>query len=217
MFKVKMIRILDDPASSRYAKFTAPSWSDFDFSFYDAVKPATLQDQRGLQFSDVKAGGKPWTDTEKACFYSHYNLWKECATRQDGLPYLILEHDALLVDTSQVFFDPRFQVVYFGQHAMEAVMYTPLTAKKLVQSTQGVLIDRGPMSYLDRFLGIYSKQSEHGVPHARLLGPSAPVRSVIDPKLGTTIDHGDERSSVSYRVTRGDERNLFFVTDLSNI
>lgn len=187
MFKTIMIRIDGNPISERYARYCAKSWAGFDLRFYDAITPETLHQQSGLTFG-TRSNGRELTDTEKACFYSQYNLWKKCAI--ENVPILILEHDAYLKKPGAIDFNPHLQVQFFGQHAMEAVMFHPEFARRLVDHCSKNEVS-GPMQLVDTLVGYFNKgsQSRHALPHARYMGPMAPVQSVIDPRVGTTVDH----------------------------
>ena len=187
MFKTIMIRVKGDPVSEAYAKYCSKSWTGFDLRIYDAVTPDTLHLQSGLTFG-TRSNGRELTDTEKACLYSQYNLWKKCAV--ENIPILILEHDAYLEKPGAIEFNPHLDVQFFGQHAMEAVMFHPRFAKRLVRHCENNAVS-GPMNLVDSLLGFFNKgtQSRNARPHARYMGMDAPVKSVIDPNLGTTVDH----------------------------
>ena len=182
-----MIRDPNNPVSKAYSEFCEPSWYGFDLQFYDAVIPDTLYKQKGILFG-TKSNGRYPSDTEKACFYSQFNLWKQSAL--ENKPVLILEHDALLKKPHYIHFNPNLAVQYFGQHAMEAVMYHPKFCNALVTEAGRKPMKTGPMGFVDHMLCYTrTKQSRYGMPHARYQGRSAPVKSVIDPNIGNTIKH----------------------------
>lgn len=186
-FKTIMIRIKDDKVSEAYARYCRDSWLGFNLKFFDAITPETLSEQSGLSFGK-RGNGRELTDTEKACFYSQYLLWKKCA--KESVPILILEHDAYCVRPETVKFNPSLEVQFFGQHAMEAVMFHPRFAERLINWC-GKREVTGPMQLVDTLVGYFNKgqQSRFGIPHARYMGTQAPVKSVINPKLGTTVAH----------------------------
>jgi hypothetical protein len=208
-FKVRMIRVKGNETSEAYASYCAESWRkhNFNFRFYDAITPATVDAQSGLTFG--KKGRRDLTPTEKACFYSQYNLWKKCAI--ENVPILVLEHDAYLENADAIQFNPHLEVQYFGQHAMEAVMFHPKFARRLMDYTKTHSVI-GPMATVDLLLGFFNvnAQSRYGIPHSRFQGKHAPVRSVFDPNLGNTIDHN---SSLLERVNNGDG-DLFKIINL---
>jgi GR25 family glycosyltransferase involved in LPS biosynthesis len=203
-----MIRIKGNEVSERYAKYCAPSWFGFDIRYSDAVTPETLHEQSGLTFG-VRGNGRELTDTEKACLYSQYNLWKKCAI--ENVPILVLEHDAYLETPEAIEFNKNLYVQFLGQHSMEAVMYHPTFAKILVEHCSKNKIS-GPMQLVDKLLGYFNKgaQSRYALPHARYQGKFAPVKSVIDPNMGTTVDHN---GSTLDRLKSGDA-DLFNIVNL---
>tara|TARA_R110000868_G_scaffold886_8_gene6764 strand:- start:1062 stop:1697 length:636 start_codon:yes stop_codon:yes gene_type:complete len=207
--KIAMIRVKGNAVSEAYANYCAKSWARFPtFKIYDAVTPATLSQQSGLMFKP-RGNGKEMTDTEKACMYSQYNLWKKCAIEE--MPILVLEHDAWLVNKNAIVFNDNLDVQFFGQHAMEAVLYHPRFAKRLMRHTMSNEVS-GPMMLVDQLVGYFNKgtQSRHALPHARYMGKHAPVRSVLDPNVGTTVSHGDMSTADRLAV----DRDLFKIIDL---
>ena len=187
IFKTRMIRIKGNEVSEKYAGYCKNSWSGFDLRFYDAITPKTLHEQSGLTFGK-RGNGRDLTNTEKACLYSQYNLWKKGAI--ENVPILVLEHDAFLEKPSAIEFNPHLMVQFFGQHSMEAVMYHPSFCRQLIDYCNKNPVS-GPMNLVDELLGFFKKgsQSRHALPHARYQGKLAPVKSVIDPNIGTTVDH----------------------------
>lgn len=208
IFKTRMIRIKGNEVSEKYAKYCSKSWFGFNLRYSDAVTPKTLHEQTGLTFG-VRGNGRELTDTEKACLYSQYNLWLKCA--KENVPILVLEHDAFLTNASAIHFNPNLMVQYFGQHSMEAVMYHPNFCKMVVDYCSKNKVS-GPMQLIDQLLGYFNKgtQSRHGIPHARYQGRLSPVKSVIDPNIGTTVDH---EGSTLDRLKTGDG-NLFRLVNL---
>lgn len=204
-----MIRVKGNDISERYAHYCAKSWSGFNLRFYDAVTPETLSEQSGLKFG-LRGNGRELTDTEKACLYSQYNLWKKCAT--ENVPILVLEHDAYLVNKHAIQYNPALMVQYFGQHSMEAVMYHPSFAERILKHCENNEVT-GPMLLVDTLLGFFKvgSQSRHNLPHARYQGRFSPVQSIIDPNIGTTVDHN---GSTLDRLNNGDG-DLFRIVDLS--
>ncbi len=124
---------------------------------------------------------------------------------------LLLEHDAWLENPSAIQFNPYLDVQFFGQHSMEAVMFHPRFAKKLIIHCNNNPVS-GPMNLVDKLLGFFNKgeQSRYSLPHARYQGMLAPVKSVIDPSLGNTIDH---HGSTADRLKTGDA-DLFKIVDV---
>lgn len=209
IFKTRMIRVKGDSVSERYAAYCKESWDGFNLALVDAVTPATLHEQSGVTFGR-RGNGRELTDTEKACFYSQYNLWKKCAI--ENVPILVLEHDAWLENPSAIQFNPNLEVQFLGQHSMEAVLYHPRFARRLMRYCEARPVS-GPMQLVDTLVGYLNKgqQSRFALPHARYMGPFAPVKSVIDPNLGTTVNH--DGTTADRLVKDGD---LFKIIDTAN-
>ena len=209
-FKTIMIRVKENSLSDQYAEHCSKSWNDFDLHYFNAITPNNLSQQSGLTFGK-RGNGAELTDTEKACFYSQYHLWKKCATEKK--PILILEHDAWLQNSAPINFNPNLQVQYFGQHAMEAVMFHPVFCQKILDHVSNNPVT-GPMTLVDGLLGYFKskEQSRYGLPHARYMGKLAPVHSVIDPSIGTTVTH---QSGTTVDRLKEDE-DLFRLVELKN-
>ena len=186
-FKTIMIRVKDNYLSDQYAEHCSKSWNDFDLKYFDAITPNNLSQQSGLTFGK-RGNGAELTDTEKACFYSQYHLWKKCAFER--VPILILEHDAWLQRPEFITYNPSLFVQFFGQHAMEAVMFHPQFCDRILDHVSKNPVS-GPMNLVDGLLGYFNNvnQSRYGLPHSRYMGKFAPVHSVVDPVLGTTVTH----------------------------
>ena len=86
-----MIRIAEHPVSVMYSRICEDSWKKFDYkiNFFDAVTPKDLVYRNELTFKKDR-----YSDTEKAVWYSHYDLWVECAKRHETM--IVLEHDSFL-------------------------------------------------------------------------------------------------------------------------
>ena len=209
IFKTRMIRVKGDRVSEKYADYCKQSWEGFNLALVDAVTPETLHEQSGVTFGR-RGNGRELTATEKACFYSQYNLWKKCAI--ENVPILVLEHDAWLETPSAIQYNPNLEVQFLGQHSMEAVMYHPRFAKRLMKYCDTRPVS-GPMQLVDTLVGYLNKgaQSRFALPHARYMGPFAPVKSVIDPNLGTTVNHD---GTTADRLVK--DRDLFKIVDVSN-
>lgn len=95
--QVYMIVIKDHLVSNYYKTMCLPSWEQqFECNIYDAVTPDILDKQGDeIPFAPRKWNGNGFSKTERACFYSHYNLWKKCLELDE--PIIIVEHDANLI------------------------------------------------------------------------------------------------------------------------
>jgi len=64
---------------------------------YEAVTPEGLHIQQGLDFAYKLSKGSygvEFSPTEKAVWYSHFNLWKACIKMNK--PIVVIEHDMKL-------------------------------------------------------------------------------------------------------------------------
>ena len=91
-----MIQIPDNEVSQHYVQESLPSWEShgFDVNLFDAYTPEHMPDYLdfGL-FWDTR----DFSESEKAGFYSHLELWRKCYTEEK--PIIIIEHD-VKCDTS---------------------------------------------------------------------------------------------------------------------
>ena len=95
-FKIHMIGMSDHPVSQMYTRTVLPSWKKhgYEVGHFEAITPKDLYKKNKLIFGK-KGKSRPFSLTEKAVWYSHFELWCECLRRQE--PFLIIEHDAKLV------------------------------------------------------------------------------------------------------------------------
>jgi glycosyl transferase family 25 len=92
-----IIRLKDNPISEKHADECVTQAKTFgiDIAYFDAINgleyPSHLERLKifpKYKFKKGRAG-------VFGCFLSHYYLWKKCM--EDGIPYLILEHDGYFV------------------------------------------------------------------------------------------------------------------------
>lgn len=93
--EINCIYISGHPISEMYVRLIEPSWDGYNFRPRKAVTPKDLVYRHELPFGIKKAGKiREFTLTEKAVWYSHYDLWKSCVRR--NTPMVIIEHDSKL-------------------------------------------------------------------------------------------------------------------------
>ena len=92
--EVWMIAISHSGISQLYVKECSPSWKNYNLNFFEAITPRSLPSLNELSFFKKNISNKPFTDTEKAVWYSHYLLWKKCW--EEEKPLIIIEHDSIL-------------------------------------------------------------------------------------------------------------------------
>lgn len=85
------------PVSEMYKREVQDSWKDYDLSFFNAVTPRDLYQKHKLTFGlkDSRKPHREFTSTEKAVWYSHFELWCKCV--QLNKPIIVVEHDSKLV------------------------------------------------------------------------------------------------------------------------
>ena len=98
MIPVYMIAMTDHPISQMYVREVMSSWKEHDITpkIHEATTSKDLVYRNQLTF-DIKRTGRekrPFTSTEKAVWYSHFDLWCRCV-RQG--PLIIVEHDSKLM------------------------------------------------------------------------------------------------------------------------
>lgn len=86
-----MISITDNPISQYYKNEVLPTWNGYTVNHFEAVTPDTLQNYSYLNFAK-KRDKIEFTDTEKAVWYSHVELWVKARTT----PIIVVEHDIRL-------------------------------------------------------------------------------------------------------------------------
>lgn len=82
-----MIQIPDNKVSQHYANLCVPTW-DCKVNLFDAYTPEHMPDY--LTFGEFW-GHRQFSESEKAGFYSHLELWKKCW--QEDKPIAVIEHD----------------------------------------------------------------------------------------------------------------------------
>jgi len=143
---------------------------------------------------------KDFTPSEKACWYSHYTMWKRISTTNERS--LIIEHDALLLD--EIADDVSKDFMKFGTH-MEAYVMSPELATYLCTRIEEgtVIVTLGPQGFLHDFT---IPRRNTGRPWNIDFTVRHIVRQLYDESLGLTINHWegtpyeDEKSLDGYRA-----------------
>lgn len=202
--KAIMIGMSDNDVSNYYMERTIPSWEDvgIDVILYEAITPKNLSDYNYLEFGynnsnkyKNKKIKKQITDTERACFYSHIEILKMIKDREED--FIILEHDALLVDPDEFFkvFDQRdnYDLMYFGQ-AIEAYWMNKKTMEKFLIRIMKSKVDAGPMGMIRWHLG-------NPITYKSWTYSTQITKQLYNPNIGQTINHyeGQEELAELYR------------------
>ena len=138
--KVYMIGMDDHPISVMYKRSVLPSWKDYKVVEFAATTPKDLIYKNKLEFNIKSAGKKrEFTLTEKAVWYSHFELWCKCIN--EG-PIIILEHDSMLIKPLPDLSKEGYKFLSFinrdfgkeGKHIAPGSGYyiTPVIAERLV-------------------------------------------------------------------------------------
>ena len=89
----------DHPVSQMYMREVLPSWNDkgYKVKIYDAVTSRDLIYKNKIDFDKKYPSAHPdgidFSSTEKAVWYSHFELWCKCFIQG---PMIIIEHDSFL-------------------------------------------------------------------------------------------------------------------------
>jgi hypothetical protein len=141
-YNIFMIVMKDHPVSLMYQREVLPSWKELghDVKLFDATTPKDLVYKTKLDFKTKTTGKKrEFTATEKAVWYSHFELWCKCI---DKGPLIVLEHDSKLVSQLPDMSDEGYKFLSFierdfgakGKHIAPGSGYyiTPPIAERLV-------------------------------------------------------------------------------------
>ncbi len=190
-----MIIIKDNEASEYYANYCLPSWEKVGLkvSRFNAVVPNNLSDRFELLFAKYSSGKKytkqnlkvEITDTEKACFYSHYDLWKKSIDY--NVPIFVIEHDSYLENPNNLWYESSCAIIFYDKAAMGSYVINPWFASLLCDFVQKREISSGPYALIRSF-GNYYKISDRIVneTHNMYLPAS---NQVMSDKYGNTIEH----------------------------
>ena len=131
----------EHPVSQMYVRLSEPSWTKFDYklNFFEAVTPKDLYKKNKLTFNRKD---RDFTETEKAVWYSHFELWCKCLNSNKGM--IIVEHDSKLVKPLPNLENEGYKYLSFmkrdfGRHKGKYVLcpgsgyyITPAVAQRLI-------------------------------------------------------------------------------------
>lgn len=85
---IRMIALSGDPKSQYYSQLCVERWAELRYTIevFEGTTPDNLGDE--LPFAERKFHGKPFTQIEKAIWYSHFRLWQTVTE-----PTYVIEHD----------------------------------------------------------------------------------------------------------------------------
>lgn len=190
-----MIVIIGNEKSIFYYNHSKISWEKHNIkvNVFNAITPDKLKREHELTFSRYSSSIKytsrnikaQITETEKACWYSHFKLWQECC--YSNKPLLILEHDCTLLDDRKLWSDNSYGIIFFDKAAMGSYIIYPWFAKILVKEAMSSVIDTGPYAFIE-FISIKNNFQDKNVNcRHKLFNPAA--NQVYSNDHGNTIDH----------------------------
>lgn len=190
-----MIVIKGNKASEYYANYCKKSWENFgiNVNIFDAITPKDLKDLKDIKwhkysdqqkYKDINMNVEI-TDTEKSCFYSHYMLWKKCVSR--NTPILVLEHDAYLENSENLWFDMDYGMIFSDDAATGSYVVFPWFAKLLIDYIKKYKIGSGPYSIIES-CAVFNNVKNKLV-NKRHKKFKAASNQVMSEKYGSTIEH----------------------------
>jgi len=186
---VWMIVVPNNKISNYYYQRTKKSWEKHNFKVrkFPAVTPETLHLQQNQLVFDTKRAGRskrPFTETEKAVWYSHYNAWRFAKDLKD--PIIIAEHDAWLEKPiAKEIFDERIVSLSHNRnngrtyYAAGVCYYlNQEICGQLISGIRGVKIIENSDNWIHKHVDRFGKwERKHAFQYS-------------NPKVGKTIKHG---------------------------
>lgn len=190
-----MIVIDDDVASNYYYEYCKSSWNSAGIAVnrFSAITPSQLSLYNELKFSKYSSSLKyvnknikaEISETEKACWYSHFSLWANCAFSKK--PTLVLEHDSFLLDHNKLWRDDKYGIIFYDKAAMGSYLLQPWLASILVNNALMSNISYGPYWFI---ASIGDKLNiKHLIVNDTHRKYKAASNQVMCPRYGNTIEH----------------------------
>lgn len=208
MTPIYMISITHDEISQAYKRIAEKSWHDkgYHISHYEAVTPHTLSHYTSLSFERRKRskGNNLFSDTEKAVWYSHYNLWNMCVELDE--PICVIEHDSLLVDYLPDFTGSDIELFavhdYRYDHIVRDVAHTvspcagyyiqPSAARDMINKARSSMISLNVDWTVHETYEDYHPETQRKYDlFQKVLLPQCVVRQIYDEQIGNTIIHNN--------------------------
>lgn len=190
-----MIVVKNNEASEYYANYCTKSWEAVGLKVqrFDAIVPDNLNSLnqiRWKKYSDQKKYSRlninvEITDTEKACFYSHYMLWKKCIEKKE--PILVIEHDSYLEHPENLWIDSDCGMIFYDKASMGSYVIFPWFAQIVVNHLKKSGIGGGPYGILEDIARRHKAINKHvNIRHKRYKAAS---NQVMSDRYGNTIEH----------------------------
>jgi hypothetical protein len=197
------IVIKDNPISEFYYSKIQPVWQTINVNpiRFNAITPLSLPEQplvfkKNFAHKYSKIGGKEFTPTEKACFYSHFLLWEKSIELNEKI--VVIEHDTVPFNPNLLFYENTNWFKSFDIGATGCYVIDPFFAKlsrnRLLE--QGVC--SGPLGELQHFFCGFFPNSQHSfvVKNRKslffnLINPNyvAATSQIFHERYHTTIKH----------------------------
>lgn len=181
----KIIRMKDNTISNELALKLTSSLDDLNMSydFFDAICGDQIEQvwtSKQLKFFFKQNANKKLPGV-KGCFLSHYSLWEECIIA--NTPYLIFEHDALMIrPLPNNILDLDYDVLNLDYASRVEVDY-----EKHLNTNKGQEIKSWPVAPEKKgFLSRASKSSIKGL-HAYIIKPAGAKKLIKKAKENGTI------------------------------
>lgn len=209
---VFMIAMSDHEVSKKYALVCNKSWTDHGFKVLhvEATTPKSLKGELSrfpyIRFNDVKhtvgSKGKPFTDTEKSIFLSHFRCWLSCIA--GNTPVIVAEHDAMCTGQPiEKTYDHPLVVLcrtekrknHLGEQYVlplpaGAYYVTPLAASMLIFRALSKINTANVDSVIDWVLWrTWRPQIKRYDLYREAVKPYCCAKQIVVDKWGTTIDH----------------------------
>lgn len=194
-----VIVIRNDPASEFYFSKIDPLWEDVGVILerFDACTPTnaprTLRFYRNesQKYKHLIRKSKDFTPSEKACWYSHYLLWKKCV--ETNKPLLIVEHDCVPFNPANLYFSKKENFRSFDKGAMGCYLMTPLLADFICRVTEREGVYSGPLGHIEfwyrQLAGRTGTDSGERFVAPSTKGYNIACTQIMHSKFGNTIDH----------------------------
>ena len=167
-YNIFMIGMKDHPISVMYQRECLPSWKDYKVKIFDAVTPKDLYLRNQLTFTKHYKG-REFTSTEKAIWYSNFDLWCKCVLEEK--PMLIIEHDSKLVKPLPDLSKEKHKFVSFidrdfGHKGIDLApgsgyYITPTWAEKLIAKAVCRPIDHNSDGHIGHWLKVYRQKARN--------------------------------------------------------
>jgi len=188
---VHIITLLGNPIAEHYLDQIEPTWHLFGYEntrLFNGITPETIEERCPIKLDFIykrKEGRKPkyFTPTEKACWYSHYYLWRKI--RREGVPAIVAEHDCKLMQQLPVTLE-QYDIRSFALHntkpclmAASAYYLTPKGADQLIENLGRVIQN------VDGYILNQPKQTSF----KKNIDKTTYALVIYDKKIGANINH----------------------------